>query len=83
MLLNRIQYTPPKSKTAYPFNLPWQASFRDLTLSQPVTILTGDNGSGKSTLLNAIAANYNAILMSGASLDEDPEYQNSRALARC
>lgn len=72
MLLNRIQYTPPKSKTAYPFNLPWQASFRDLTLSQPVTILTGDNGSGKSTLLNAIAANYNAILMSGASLDEDP-----------
>jgi predicted ATPase len=32
-----------------------------------VTILTGDNGSGKSTLLNAIAANYNAILMSGAA----------------
>ena len=33
-------------------------------------------------MLNAIAANYNAILMSGAALEDDPEYDNSRALAR-
>ncbi|MDE3316756.1 AAA family ATPase [Lacticaseibacillus zeae] len=82
MLLNKIQYTPPLQATSYPFNLPWQAHFRELKLTQSVTILTGDNGSGKSTLLNAIAANYNAILMSGASLEDGPEYDNSRALAR-
>lgn len=81
MLLNKIQYTPPRQTTSYPFNLPWQAHFHELRLTQPVTILTGDNGSGKSTLLNAIAANYNAILMSGASLEDDAEYANSRALA--
>ena len=47
MLLNRIQYTPPKSKPRIHSTGLWQASFRDLTLSQPVTVLTGDNGSGK------------------------------------
>ncbi|OAU14909.1 AAA family ATPase [Lacticaseibacillus rhamnosus] len=82
MLLTKIEYAPPRHHSDYPFNLPWQADFHELTLTSPVTILTGDNGSGKSTLLNAIAANYNAILMSGAALEDDPEYDNSRALAR-
>jgi len=82
LLLTKIEYAPPRHHSDYPFNLPWQADFHELILTRPVTILTGDNGSGKSTLLNAIAANYNAILMSGAALEDDPEYDNSRALAR-
>ncbi|MDN6043562.1 MAG: AAA family ATPase, partial [Lactobacillus sp.] len=82
MLLTKIEYAPPRHHSDYPFNLPWQADFHELILTRPGTILTGDDGSGKSTLLNAIAANYNAILMSGAALEDEPEYDNSRALAR-
>ncbi|MCX2455826.1 AAA family ATPase [Lacticaseibacillus nasuensis] len=80
MLLTRIRYHAPAATTAYPFNLPWLQGWPGLTFTTPITILVGENGSGKSTLLEAIATNYEAILMSGAALADNEEYDLAREL---
>ena len=45
----------------FPFDTPIIEHFRELQLTNPVTILVGENGSGKSTLLETIAMNSGSI----------------------
>lgn len=78
MQLLRVHYHAPRDTTAYPFNLPWLQGWSGLTFTTPITLLVGENGAGKSTLLEGLAANYGAILMSGAALADSPEYAHAR-----
>ncbi|WP_047982801.1 AAA family ATPase [Ornithinibacillus californiensis] len=65
---------------SYPFHLPFIKNFKEISFSNPVTIIVGENGTGKSTLLEAIATNMGSILIGGENIDSDPTLGPAREL---